>query len=129
MADDVSWIYQLFCAFRGRVAQLGERLVRNEEVAGSIPVSSTNLFSNLARFRKLQELPKLPISGASWQLKTKPNSFCPLQSVRPIRQEFHVSLRHVWRRKRLGWPRSIMDVLRIGALRGRGLGWKRIAAD
>src|SRR5262249_37308173 len=27
---------------RGRVAQLGERLVRNEEVAGSIPVSSTN---------------------------------------------------------------------------------------
>jgi hypothetical protein len=26
---------------RGRVAQLGERLVRNEEVAGSIPVSST----------------------------------------------------------------------------------------
>ena len=27
----------------GRVAQLGERLVRNEEVAGSIPVSSTKL--------------------------------------------------------------------------------------
>ena len=26
---------------RGRVAQLGERLVRNEEVAGSIPVTST----------------------------------------------------------------------------------------
>jgi hypothetical protein len=31
-------------AARGRVAQLGERLVRNEEVAGSIPVSSTNVF-------------------------------------------------------------------------------------
>src|SRR5580765_7030369 len=43
VADDVSWIYQLFCAFRGRVAQLGERLVRNEEVAGSIPVSSTKI--------------------------------------------------------------------------------------
>ena len=27
----------------GRVAQLGERLVRNEEVAGSIPVSSTKI--------------------------------------------------------------------------------------
>ncbi len=27
----------------GRVAQLGERLVRNEEVAGSIPVTSTIL--------------------------------------------------------------------------------------
>jgi hypothetical protein len=28
-------------ATRGRVAQLGERIVRNDEVAGSIPVSST----------------------------------------------------------------------------------------
>ena len=27
----------------GAVAQLGERLVRNEEVSGSIPLSSTNL--------------------------------------------------------------------------------------
>jgi hypothetical protein len=27
--------------FRGDVAQLGERLVRNEEVTGSIPVIST----------------------------------------------------------------------------------------
>ncbi len=27
---------------RGAVAQLGERLVRNEEATGSIPVSSTN---------------------------------------------------------------------------------------
>ena len=29
-------------ATRGRVAQLGERLVRNEEVGGSNPLSSTN---------------------------------------------------------------------------------------
>src|SRR5437868_7802590 len=29
----------------GAVAQLGERLVRNEEVSGSIPLSSTNLRS------------------------------------------------------------------------------------
>jgi hypothetical protein len=55
---------------RGRVAQLGERLVRNEEVAGSIPVSSTNLFSNLARFRKLQEVPKVPI----WHLHSESSS-------------------------------------------------------
>jgi hypothetical protein len=27
---------------RGAVAQLGERLVRNEEASGSIPLSSTN---------------------------------------------------------------------------------------
>ena len=27
--------------FIGRVAQLGERLVRNEEVVGSIPITST----------------------------------------------------------------------------------------
>ena len=27
--------------FYGRVAQLGERLVRNEEVVGSIPITST----------------------------------------------------------------------------------------
>jgi hypothetical protein len=31
----------------GAVAQLGERLVRNEEATGSIPVSSTNLLSKL----------------------------------------------------------------------------------
>ena len=33
-------------ATRGRVAQLGERIVRNDEVAGSIPVSSTKFFPN-----------------------------------------------------------------------------------
>src|SRR6266705_2656636 len=33
----------------GRVAQLGERVVRNDEVAGSIPVTSTN---KLLRFCK-----------------------------------------------------------------------------
>jgi hypothetical protein len=32
----------------GAVAQLGERLVRNEEVSGSIPLSSTNQFSRKA---------------------------------------------------------------------------------
>ena len=32
---------------RGAVAQLGERLVRNEEASGSIPLSSTILFNRI----------------------------------------------------------------------------------
>ena len=32
----------------GRVAQLGERLVRNEEAGGSNPLSSTNVFNDFA---------------------------------------------------------------------------------
>ncbi len=31
----------------GAVAQLGERLVRNEEVSGSIPLSSTNKINHM----------------------------------------------------------------------------------
>ena len=45
---------------RGRVAQLGERVVRNDEVAGSIPVTSTNLFNNLGCVRDYSQLPELP---------------------------------------------------------------------
>ena len=41
----------------GRVAQLGERVVRNDEVAGSIPVTSTNLVNSL---RRMGGYPKLP---------------------------------------------------------------------
>jgi hypothetical protein len=32
----------------GAIAQLGERIVRNDEVVGSIPTSSTNLLNSLA---------------------------------------------------------------------------------
>ena len=32
---------------RGAIAQLGERIVRNDEVVGSIPTSSTNFLNNL----------------------------------------------------------------------------------
>ena len=32
---------QFLCGFRGGVAQLGERLVRNQQVSGSIPLTST----------------------------------------------------------------------------------------
>ena len=35
------------CLHGGAVAQLGERLVRNEEVSGSIPLSSTTLCSSV----------------------------------------------------------------------------------
>ena len=39
---------------RGGVAQLGERIVRNDEVAGSIPVSSTiNSLALIPRSRRL----------------------------------------------------------------------------
>ena len=31
----------------GAIAQLGERIVRNDEVVGSIPTSSTKFFDNL----------------------------------------------------------------------------------
>ena len=37
------WAAAQFCVV-GAVAQLGERLVRNEEVSGSIPLSSTKSF-------------------------------------------------------------------------------------
>jgi hypothetical protein len=35
----------------GAIAQLGERIVRNDEVVGSIPTSSTNSFNNLAKLK------------------------------------------------------------------------------
>jgi hypothetical protein len=52
---------KLACKFPGRLAQLEERLVRNEEAVGSSPMPSTNLFSNLHCFPKFHELPQLPI--------------------------------------------------------------------
>jgi hypothetical protein len=42
-----------FHPFCGAVAQLGERLVRNEEATGSIPVSSTNLSITCKPFLKI----------------------------------------------------------------------------
>jgi hypothetical protein len=57
-----------WCALRvwwGAVAQLGERLVRNEEVSGSIPLSST-IYST----EEILECPKASIKAgffASWR--------------------------------------------------------------
>ena len=39
------------CGICGRLAQLGERRVRNAEVRGSIPLPSTNLLQRTARSR------------------------------------------------------------------------------
>jgi hypothetical protein len=64
-------------AARGRVAQLGERLVRNEEAGGSNPLSSTKLFNNLDSLSELQELPKLPNFRNSGQLKAKTDLLRP----------------------------------------------------
>ena len=45
MLETFASFVKLLIAARGRVAQLGERIVRNDEVAGSIPVSSTKLLN------------------------------------------------------------------------------------
>src|SRR5258708_6965869 len=52
-----------YLTFRGRLAQLGERIVRNDEAGGSIPPPSTKSFYNLDCFSKLQQLLKLPMSN------------------------------------------------------------------
>ena len=41
--------YSLFPYTKGAVAQLGERLVRNQKVSGSIPLSSINKINHLRR--------------------------------------------------------------------------------
>jgi hypothetical protein len=87
---------KIFLAARGRVAQLGERLVRNEEAGGSNPLSSTKLFNNLASLPELHELPKLPNFGP-WQLKTKPDSLRPHQTEITVLGQFHVTLTYVLR--------------------------------
>ena len=47
----LSAICRLASLVRGDVAQLGERLVRNEEVVGSIPIISTSPFARFAGIR------------------------------------------------------------------------------
>ena len=66
---------KILIAARGRVAQLGERLVRNEEAGGSNPLSSTNIFSklnNLPNPAKFDQLGELGISRifAFWNRKS-----------------------------------------------------------
>ena len=41
---------KLLLSICGAIAQLGERIVRNDEVVGSIPTSSTNLLKYLPTF-------------------------------------------------------------------------------
>src|SRR5215472_16287843 len=87
---------KIFWLVRGRVAQLGERLVRNEEAGGSNPLSSTKLFNNLDSLSELQELPKLPNFGP-WQLKTKSDLFRPHQTEVAVLSQFHVAFANVLR--------------------------------
>jgi hypothetical protein len=56
------WRLELWC---GAVAQLGERLVRNEEVSGSIPLSSTRMpFMGGSSSVAERQLPKLNVAGS-----------------------------------------------------------------
>src|SRR5262245_24715947 len=91
-------VRQLLCAFRGRVAQLGERLVRNEEVAGSIPVSSTNVFSNLANSAKFQKSFWSPQISGFGQLETSSELVRPPQTKRSVLNKFCVLLGNAARR-------------------------------
>ena len=43
-----AYLRQLTCSVA--IAQLGERIVRNDEVVGSIPTSSTNLILKTSKF-------------------------------------------------------------------------------
>jgi hypothetical protein len=70
-------------ADRGRLAQLAERLVRNEEAGGSSPPPSTNLFKTLPCFPEFDELPSC-LFCASWQLETEADSLRPHQAETPV---------------------------------------------
>jgi hypothetical protein len=52
-----------YLPFRGRLAQLGERIVRNDEAGGSIPPPSTNIsfiYIALRNCTKLDQCPECP---------------------------------------------------------------------
>jgi hypothetical protein len=65
----------------GAVAQLGERLVRNEEVRGSIPLGSTSLrgcaaSAGIPRPEKKRRPPMLSVDGQTygWPIPTQSKS-------------------------------------------------------
>src|SRR5690242_16168348 len=74
----------------GAVAQLGERLVRNEEVSGSIPLRSTSLRSRSER--RLPRRSRMAKAGASRELRLgKPLRSCKPAFVENVRGngDFH----------------------------------------
>src|ERR1700685_1164041 len=95
---------------RGRVAQLGERLVRNEEAEGSNPFSSTNYLTthqqytrlpHEARQRNTRDVPVwFPPCDQSWRQLTnhqifrfsdkEPQDFSFLPDRRYLRSSFFV---------------------------------------
>src|ERR1700733_2388473 len=52
----------------GAIAQLGERIVRNDEVVGSIPTSSTNLLNHLPSFFAVCVHRKITGCGTFWNV-------------------------------------------------------------
>src|SRR5580700_6888709 len=58
------------CTFphSGAIAQLGERIVRNDEVVGSSPTSSTNLLERLPTFSAVSITRKRNAEGAQVRL-------------------------------------------------------------
>ena len=61
----------------GAVAQLGERLVRNEEVRGSIPLSSTTISGSIAQCHgALKRWPEILQSTIRQRLLQASNDVC-----------------------------------------------------
>jgi hypothetical protein len=63
---------------RGRLAQLGERIVRNDEAGGSNPLPSTNSFNNLLRFSELHEL----LAVLCFEVREDPSTFRLLDNLK-----------------------------------------------
>ncbi len=53
---------------RGAIAQLGERIVRNDEVVGSIPTSSTKSLNQLPTFEVTFHYLKPSLIGPFWSV-------------------------------------------------------------
>ena len=72
----------------GAVAQLGERLVRNEEVSGSIPLSSTKklIAAWLTDRRSFEVSPELPLRRRAWSRSFPASHHNLFESILPAVQ-------------------------------------------
>ena len=78
----------IFCRLAGAVAQLGERLVRNEEVRGSTPLGSTK---SPVSYCKLNGILDQRVSILLWD-----TSMVHKQRIKPVSEQ------HLLRRKDFG---------------------------
>ena len=78
---------KLFCVsdLQGAIAQLGERIVRNDEVVGSIPTSSTNLFTDLQTLEAILFTRNTPVY---WTVMDRELSSSPLANCDNCRSAF-----------------------------------------